>query len=316
MDQLTAMRVFTMIAKNRSFKAAAAEIGVAPSVVSKHLLYLEKHLGTQLVRRTTRSVDLTELGDLYLEKCRSILKDVDDIEAVIRSETGQLKGVLQVNAPPGFAHRHIAPHLPLFADRYPDIHLDLMTAENDSENTLSKVDVQIRVAETSHQENVMMQILAPNRRKLVASPAYLKYRGTPEQVSDLNKHSLITLESGNQYNDWHFRLNETTTETFRAHGNLCLDSGDAILRTVLNGGGLSMMSTYIVGRHITSGALVPVLDAMVDERTPIHALWRKQNHRIPKIEVFIEFLTEIFGAVPYWDKQTDENRAAALRASL
>ena len=85
MDQLTAMRVFTMIAKNRSFKAAAAEIGVAPSVVSKHLLYLEKHLGTQLVRRTTRSVDLTELGDLYLEKCRSILKDVDDIEAVIKS---------------------------------------------------------------------------------------------------------------------------------------------------------------------------------------------------------------------------------------
>ena len=171
------------------------------------------------MRRTTRSVELTELGDLYLEKCRSILKDVDDIEAVIRSETGQLKGVLQVNAPPGFAHRHSPSPAP-FADRYPDIHLDLMTAENDSENTLSKVDVQIRVAETSHQENVMMQILAPNRRKLVASPAYLKYRGTPEQVSDLNKHSLITLESGNQYNDWHFRLNETTTETSRTRQSL------------------------------------------------------------------------------------------------
>ena len=158
-----------------------------------------------------------------------------------------------------------------------------MTAENDSENTLSKVDIQIRVAKTSHQENVMMQILAPNRRKLVASPAYLKYKGTPEQESDLNKHSLITLESGNQYNDCHLRLKETTMEIFRAHGNLCLDSGDAILRTVLNLGGLSMVSTYIDGRHITSGALVPVLEAMVYERTPIHALWQKQNHRIPKI---------------------------------
>ena len=162
----------------------------------------------------------------------------------------------------------------------------------------------------------MMQILAPNKRKLVASPAYLKNKGTPEQVSDLSKHNLITLESGNQYSDWHFGFNKTTMETFRAHGNLCQDSGDAILRTVLNGGGLSMVSTYLVGRHITSGALVPVLDAMVDERTPIHALWRKQNHRIPKIQVFIEFLTEIFGAVPYWDKQTHENKAAALRASL
>ena len=105
-------------------------------------------------------------------------------------------------------------------------------------------------------------------------------------------------------------------KAFRTHGNFCLDSGDPIPKTVLNGGGLSMMSTYIVGRHITSGSLVPVLEAMVDERTPIHALWRKQNHRIPKIEAFIEFLTEIFGAVPYWDNQTDENRAAALRASL
>ena len=121
------------------------------------------------MRRTTRSVDLTELGELYLGKCRSILKDVDDIEAVISSETGQLKGALQVNAPPSFAHRHIAPHLPLFSDRYPDIYLYLMTAENDSENTLGKVDIQIRIAETSHQENVMMQIPAPNRRKLIAS---------------------------------------------------------------------------------------------------------------------------------------------------
>ena len=77
----------------------------------------------------------------------------------------------------------------------------------------------------------------------MASPAYLKYQGTPEQVSDLKKHSLITLESGNQYHDWHFRLKETTMETFCAHGKLCLDSGDAILRTILAGGGLSMMST-------------------------------------------------------------------------
>ena len=94
--------------------------------------------------------------------------------------------------------------------------VDDIEAAISSENTLSKGDIQIRVAETSHQENFMMQILAPNRRKLVASPAYLNYKGTPEQISDLNKHSLITLESGNHYKDRHFRLNETTIETFRA----------------------------------------------------------------------------------------------------
>ncbi len=315
MDQLTAMRLFTLIAKNRSFKAAAEEMGVAPSVVSKHLLSLEKHLGTKLLSRTTRTVDLTEMGELYLAKCRGILKDVDDIEAVISTETGQLKGGLHVNAPPGFAHRHIAPHLALFFDRYPDIHLDLMTADNDSDKLQSQVDVQIKVSETRQQDSVVMQILAPNKRKLVASPDYLERMGIPEQVNDLNKHKLITLETGHQNNDWHFRLDEAEMETFRAHGNLCLDSGDAILRCVLNNGGLSMLPTYIAGRHIASGALIPVLDAMVDERTPIHALWRAQNHRAPKIEVFLEFLTEIYGAIPYWDEQTSDNKAAALRAS-
>ena len=315
MDQLTAMRLFTLIAKNRSFKAAAEEMGVAPSVVSKHLLSLEKHLGTKLLSRTTRTVDLTEMGELYLAKCRGILKDVDDIEAVISTETGQLKGGLHVNAPPGFAHRHIAPHLALFFDRYPDIHLDLMTADNDSDKLQSQVDVQIKVSETRQQDSVVMQILAPNKRKLVASPDYLERMGIPEQVNDLNKHKLITLETGHQNNDWHFRLGEAEMETFRAHGNLCLDSGDAILRCVLNNGGLSMLPTYIAGRHIASGALIPVLDAMVDERTPIHALWRAQNHRAPKIEVFLEFLTEIYGAIPYWDEQTSDNKAAALRAS-
>ena len=316
MDQLTAMRLFTLIAKNRSFKSAAEEMGVAPSVVSKHLLALEKHLGTKLLSRTTRTVNLTEIGELYLAKCRVILKDVDDIEAVISTETGQLKGGLHVNAPPGFAHRHIAPHLALFFDRYPDIHLDLMTADNDADKLQGQVDIQIKVSETRNQDSVVMQILAPNKRKLVASPGYLAHMGIPEQVNDLNKHKLITLESGHQNNDWHFRLDDERTETFRAHGNLCLDSGDAILRSVLNDGGLSMLPTYIAGRHITSGALVPVLDAMVDERTPIHALWREQNHRAPKIQVFLEFLTEIYGVTPYWDQRTQDNEAAALRASL
>ncbi len=162
------------------------------------------------------------------------MKDVNDIEAIISSEPGQLKGALHVNAPPGFAHRHIAPHLPLFANCYPDIHLDIMTTENDSEKTLNKVDIQIKVAETRQQDNVMMQILAPNRRKLVASPAYLKDKGTPEQVNDLSKYKLITLETGHHNNDWHFRFDAKEMEIFRAHGNLCLESGDAILRTILN----------------------------------------------------------------------------------
>ena len=96
--------------------------------------------------------------------------------------------------------------------------------------------------------------------------------------------------------------------TFKARGYLRLDSGDAILRCVLNDGELAMLPTYIVGRHITSGALMPVLETMVDERTPIHAVWRQKNHRLPKIEAFPDFLRQLYGDTPYWDIVTIENK--------
>ncbi len=93
--------------------------------------------------RATQAVDLTEIGEAASNKLPKYIENVDDIEAVISSETEQFKGALQVNALPSFAHLHIASHLPLFADCYPDIHLDLMTAENNSENMLRQVDIQI-----------------------------------------------------------------------------------------------------------------------------------------------------------------------------
>ena len=114
MDQLTSMRSFAMIATQRSFIRAAEKLNLAPSVISKQLSALEKHLGIMLVERTTRVVKLTEVGELYLARCKHILAEVDDTEAMITKQTGQLRGALKLNAPPGFAHRHIAPHLALF----------------------------------------------------------------------------------------------------------------------------------------------------------------------------------------------------------
>ena len=102
MDKLTGMRVFTQIATMRSFKKAGERLGMAPSVVSKHLSALETELGVQLIERTTRTARLTEMGELYLSKCRSILDEIDDIETTLVKETGRLKGPLNISAPPGF----------------------------------------------------------------------------------------------------------------------------------------------------------------------------------------------------------------------
>jgi DNA-binding transcriptional LysR family regulator len=186
---------------------------------------------------------------------------------------------------------------------------------NENSQLLPRVDLDIRISETRVHEGHGIQILAGNRRQLVGTPLYLSRFGQPKTVTDLAAHKLVTVENGMDSIDWHFRDNNQNISTFKARGYLRLDSGDAILRCVLNDGGLAMLPTYIVGRHITSGALMPVLETMVDERTPIHAVWRQKNHRLPKIEAFLAFLRQLYGDTPYWDIVTAENKKAATRAS-
>ena len=315
MDQLNSMRMFVSIADKKSFKGAAEEMELSPSVITKHLSALEKHLGVSLLERTTRQVKLTEIGQSYLVKCRHIIDEIDSFEASLTNRTGQLKGVLKVNAPPGFGHRHIAPHLPLFLNENEGMIIDITTANNDSNSVLFDVDLHIKISETHIPSGCEMAVLAPNRRKLVASPAYIEKMGMPATLADLDSHHLVTLDPAHHNNDWHFKTEENHIETYRAHGMVRMDNGDGLLRTALNDGGLAMLPTYIVGRHIQSGALVSVLEAQVDESTPVHAIWRRSNHRWPRISAFITYLRAIYGNLPYWDDENAANSPAALRAS-
>ena len=315
MDQLNSMRMFVAIADRNSFKAAADELDISPSVISKHISALESHLGIKLLERNTRHVALTQIGESYLVNCRNILDEVNRFEANLTDRIGHLKGVLRINAPPGFGHRHIAPHLPLFIEQHPDMIIDITTANNNSNNMLFEVDLHIKISEAEVPNDCEMTILAPNRRKLVGSPAYIEKRGMPRTISDLSGHQLIMLESTHHNHGWHFKTVDNRTETFRANGSVRMDNGDSMLRTVLNDGGLAMLPTYIVGRHIQSGALVTVLDAQLDESTPVHALWRGNNHRWPKIKAMVEFLRSVYGETPYWDDDSAAGSPAALRAS-
>lgn len=315
MDQLSAMRMFVTVSDLQSFRRAAEELDVSPSVISKHISALEQHLGAQLLTRTTRRLKLSTVGERYLQTCRLILNEVDGFEAALNDQTGQLKGMLRVNAPAGFTHRHISPHLPLFLEQHPEMIVDIATATNETAGILSSVDLHIKISEMFVPSGCEMEVLAQNRRVLVASPGYVDAHGQPATTSELAQHRLVTLDPTHPNNDWHFRTDDGGTETFRAHGQLRLDNGDGLLRTVLNDGGVCMLPTYIVGRHLSSGALVPILDAQVDESTPVHGIWRSKNHRWPKIKAFIQFLRDIYGELPYWDDPNATESPAFIRAS-
>ncbi|MDA8730614.1 LysR family transcriptional regulator, partial [Alphaproteobacteria bacterium] len=134
MDQLASMRIFLAVAEANALIGAARQLGLSPSAVSKHVAALENQLGTQLFTRTTRHISLTEVGATYLENCRQILADLDKADAEARSASGTVQGHLRVEAPPGFAHRHVAPHLPAFLKQFP--HLTIELKGNDIPNDM------------------------------------------------------------------------------------------------------------------------------------------------------------------------------------
>ena len=169
MDQLASMRIFVTVADEQSLVRSARIHDLSASAVSKHIAALENRLGAQLLARTTRKVALTEVGATYLQKCRQILHDIELSEDFVRGATGSVTGVLRLESPPGFAHRHIAPHLPMFMDQHPHLSIELSTSDISHNLLESGLDISIRMMPMPDSDGLAYTELAPNHRQLVAT---------------------------------------------------------------------------------------------------------------------------------------------------
>jgi DNA-binding transcriptional LysR family regulator len=316
MDQLSSMRIFTTVAETGALNLAARQLGLSPSAVSKHIASLENRLGAQLLARTTRQVALTEVGAGYLENCRQILSDIDKADAAARSAAGSVQGLLRVEAPPGFAHRHVAPHLPALISQYPLLSVELKSGDGTAALIDSGFDVSIRISPQTDHDNLIYTELAPNSRRLIATPRYIERHGAPKKPADLMRHRLITHGATNSNNYWHFKDVNGATKTIQARGNIMIDSGDAILRAVLNDGGIAMLPSYMISHYLRSNAVISVLDPMVIEDYPIHAVTAPSRHTVPKIDAFLDYLRSLYRPIPYWDALDAPPNEAALRAAL
>lgn len=240
--------------------------------------------------------------------------ELDKANSEARTADGSVQGLLHVGSPIGFAHRHVAPHLPIFLKKYPHLSVELQSAESDTDMIEAGFDVCIRISPHGDYDKLVYTELAANSRRLIATSNYLAAHGAPEKPADLNKHRLITHTARSNSNYWHFS-DGSGTQTIHARGHLLMDSGDLMLRAVLNHGGIAMLPTYMTARRIRSGALVTILDNLVMEDYPIHGVTVPGLHAIPKVEVFLKFLQSLYGNTPYWDAFDEPPSAAALRAS-
>jgi DNA-binding transcriptional LysR family regulator len=308
MDPASDMRVFVRAIERGSFSAAAQELGLSPSAVSKLVSRLEDRLGVRLLMRTTRKLALTPEGEIYLARARQILADIDDAEAEVTRARGAPRGKLRVNAGTAFGLHQLAPSLADFLARYPEIDIELSITDRLVDLADENADIAVRSGRITDSPHVVRKI-ADLERVICASPAYLARHGTPKLPSDLRKHDCIVVAVPG-LNRWPFRT-RLGIDVVEIAARVVTDDAEAALRLAVEGAGIVRLTDVIVSAPIRDGVLVPVLTDMHHvEPFPLSAIYPAGRHRLPRVRVFLDFLTERFAHAPWRCVTPAANRRA------
>jgi len=300
MDATTSdMRAFVRVVERRSFAAAADTLGLSPSAVSKLVTRLEDRLGVQLLHRTTRRLSLSSDGEVYFARARQILADIEDAEAEVARSRSAPRGYLRVNTSNAFGIHQLAPALPDFIDRFPDITIDLAITDRLIDLAADLADVTIRATrQVAGDVAFGSRKIADYERAICAAPSYLARHGEPRAPADLAHHLCIVISSQAPYR-WPFRTG-SEVEDVEIVRSLAVDNSEAALQLALNGGGLIRLGDMLVAEPIARGLLVPLLtDVHNKDPLQLAAFYREGRQRLPKVRVFLDFLEERFASAPW-----------------
>jgi DNA-binding transcriptional LysR family regulator len=305
-DAIQEMIVFTRVVGAGSLSAAARELGLSPALISRKLAALESRLGVRLINRTTRSLRLTDEGANYHESCARVLAEIDEAEAAITAGRVEPRGTLKVALPASFGQQHITPLIPEFAAKYPKVNISLSLSERNVNLIEEGFDLAVRIAELED-SSLAARRLAPNRRVVCASPAYLARHGTPRTPQDLTEHNCLTT---NEFvASWEYKDSQNRPGTVRVTARYACDNWEVLREWALAGLGVALKSTWDVHHHLADGSLVDVCPGYTfDSDVAIYAVYPHRRFLPAKTRAFIEFLAASFGPDPYWDR-IDEGTA-------
>lgn len=286
------MQLFVRVVEEGSFSAAARHLGVTPSSVSRQVSQLEAELGARLFHRTTRKQSLTEAGEIYFQHARRIVADLEEARLAVNRLTVTPSGSLHVTAEADFAVAYVAPILPEFLRRYPEVQIRLTTSPTTTDLIESGIDLAIRIGHLEDSSLIARKI-ATSRSLLCASPSYLAEHGAPADPRELEKHNCLSFRTGPEPNHWAFRLPEGTLE-IPVSGRLNATSLVLLRDAALAGLGIIMIPTWMIRDELKRGQLASLLEdfTLVPPSTPVHALFAHNRHLAPKVRAFVDFLSQ------------------------
>ena len=279
---------FTAVVDSGSITAAAERLSQTVSGISRALGRLERKLDATLLTRTTRKLELTEEGKLFLDHARAILDAVESAEDQMAVRRQRPAGRLRVNAASPFMLHVVVPLIGDFRQRFPDIELELNTSDDIIDLIEQRTDVAIRIG-TLRDSTLHARPLARFRLRVLASPAYLKERGRPRKVEDLSKHSLIGFVQPESLNRWPLRHAEG--DAWPIASTLKASSGETVRQLALAGVGIACLSDFMTAGDRARGDLVQVLmRETVEVLQPVHAVYYRNTQLAARIECFLGFL--------------------------
>jgi DNA-binding transcriptional LysR family regulator len=285
------MQVFVRVVDLGSLSAAGRHMRLSPAVVSHRLQQLEAHLGVRLLNRTTRQVQPTEQGAAFYEAAQAVLTAVAHAESVAADAGGTPHGNLRVTAPLGFARRVLAPLLPRFQERYPQLSIQLRLSDHLLDLLREAVDVAIRLANLPDSSLVARKI-ADCPRVLCAAPAYLAAHGTPTRPEELLDHQCLLLRfPGSQQFRWNLRTLDGP-EPFAVAGRLDADDGDLLTEWALLGQGIILKPWFEVAPLLRAGRLVLVLPDFPPEPVMLAVVYPHRQLLPAKVKAFADFMVE------------------------
>jgi DNA-binding transcriptional LysR family regulator len=300
MDRLAAIEAFVRVAEAQSFSEAARRLRSSKSAVSRNVSALESELGVRLLQRTTRSLTLTEAGRGYFERATRILADLEEANLAVSHLQAAPRGRLRVSAPMSFGFLHLAPALPDFLARFPEVAVDLAMSDRFVDLIEEGFDVAVRIGPLED-SSLIARKLAPIRRVVCASPAYFEARGFPRSPDDLKGHECLSNSNIAASQEWQFAAPGGKPWPVAVQGRLSANNGDALRVAALKGQGLVNLPTFIVGGDLQAGTLATALEDFIPQRLAMSALYPHSRRLSPKVRAFVDFLADRFGPRPYWD---------------
>jgi DNA-binding transcriptional LysR family regulator len=300
MDRLQAMEIFVRVAETGSFSKAAQEFATTQPTITKQVASIEQHLNVRLLNRNTRGVSLTEAGTLYYEKCKAILREVQEADSLVRRREGEAEGLLRIGSSVAFGRRVVVPLVLDFMARHPQLQVDLSFEDRYTDLVAQGIDVALRLGKLAD-SSLGARTLGVNPWLMVASPDYIREHGAPEVPQQLGEHSVLIYSSVQGNDLWRLHSNTGEAITVPVTGRFRSNNLSGVLAAARSHMGIAALPWYVAADSLASGSVVPVLAGYHLPEQEIHAVYPSPKLVPSKVQTFIAYLSGRFGGA-WWDE--------------